>query len=208
MNRDSESGRPVHRLRARLRAATEEAILGAAEEVFAEQGLHAARMESIAERAGVAVGTLYNHFKDRAALLEALMGVRREALFARMDAVLAEVEGQPFRAQLEAFLGAIFAHFGEHARFFAIAVQSEALPRPPQMRSPTWMMLERKVQELLRRASAAGELRGEDPELLAAALQGMVRGALMKGLVVGNGDGLSRWASLLADLFLHGAGVR
>ena len=61
------------RLRHRLREETVSAILEAAEHEFASDGLHAARMERIAARAGVAVGTLYNHFDDREALVLALV---------------------------------------------------------------------------------------------------------------------------------------
>jgi AcrR family transcriptional regulator len=61
----SASHHPPPRLRERLREEAARAILAAAEEVFATDGLQA-RMERIAEQAGVAVGTLYNHFEDRA----------------------------------------------------------------------------------------------------------------------------------------------
>ena len=78
MNEDSESGRTRQRLRDRLREATLREIMTAAEEVFGESGLDAATMAQIAERAGVAVGTLYNRFADRDALLEALLSERLE----------------------------------------------------------------------------------------------------------------------------------
>ena len=57
--------RAVSKLRDRLKETTEQSILAAAEEVFAETGLHGARMETIAQNAGVSVGTLYNYFNDR-----------------------------------------------------------------------------------------------------------------------------------------------
>ncbi len=48
-----------------------ERVLGAAREVFAERG-EATALEEIARRAGVGIGTLYRHFPNRQALLEAL----------------------------------------------------------------------------------------------------------------------------------------
>src|SRR5439155_24293704 len=68
----SSTATAPRRLRDRLRDAAHEAILDAAEEAFARHGMDAP-MEAIASLAGVAVGTLYNHFDSRAALLEALM---------------------------------------------------------------------------------------------------------------------------------------
>src|SRR5512140_1582670 len=99
----SSSTQPHARLRDRLREETSRAILAAAEDVFASDGL-SARMESIAAHAGVAVGTLYNHFEDRKALVAALVRSRREALVARIDGALADVRGEPVSAQLRAYL--------------------------------------------------------------------------------------------------------
>jgi AcrR family transcriptional regulator len=48
-----------------------ELVLAAAREVFAEYGESTA-LEEIARRAGVGIGTLYRHFPNRQALLEAL----------------------------------------------------------------------------------------------------------------------------------------
>jgi len=48
-----------------------ERVLAAAREVFAERGESTA-LEEIARRAGVGIGTLYRHFPNRQALLEAL----------------------------------------------------------------------------------------------------------------------------------------
>src|SRR4051812_10699381 len=48
-----------------------EKVLAAAREAFAEGG-EATALEEIARRAGVGIGTLYRHFPNRQALLEAL----------------------------------------------------------------------------------------------------------------------------------------
>src|SRR6478736_5024307 len=48
-----------------------EKVLAAARDAFAEGG-EATSLEEIARRAGVGIGTLYRHFPNRQALLEAL----------------------------------------------------------------------------------------------------------------------------------------
>ncbi len=50
-------------------------VIDAAQAVFSERGPEA-RMEEVAEKAGVAVGTLYRHFPNKEALLEALIAQR------------------------------------------------------------------------------------------------------------------------------------
>ena len=50
------------------------AILQAAQAVFTEKGFHRATIKDIASKAGVADGTVYNHFADKNALILALLG--------------------------------------------------------------------------------------------------------------------------------------
>ena len=94
MNRRSPDERqpPPQSLRERFRETTLQAVLTAAEDVFADAGLHAGHMGEIAERAGVAVGTLYNHFADREALLAGLSDARYAEMLAAGGR---RAEGQP-----------------------------------------------------------------------------------------------------------------
>ena len=50
-----------------------EQILDAAVQVFAERGLHEARMDDIAERSGLSKGALYLYYKSKDAIIAALM---------------------------------------------------------------------------------------------------------------------------------------
>ena len=52
-----------------------ERVLAAGREAFAEHGQDA-QMDDVARRAGVGVGTVYRHFPDKAALMEALLTER------------------------------------------------------------------------------------------------------------------------------------
>src|SRR5207249_10400262 len=79
-------------LRARLRGTIRHSILDAAEAIFSEHATSHGRMEQIAARAGVSVGTLYNHFVDRRDLVEALIESRRSALLLAVDEALARRE--------------------------------------------------------------------------------------------------------------------
>lgn len=53
-------------------------LLAAATAVLGEQGLDAP-LEEVARRAGVGIGTVYNHFPDRAALVRAVSRIVQEA---------------------------------------------------------------------------------------------------------------------------------
>lgn len=52
---------------------TREALLDAAETLFAEQGVSRTSLQQIAERAGVTRGAVYWHFEDKATLFNAMM---------------------------------------------------------------------------------------------------------------------------------------
>lgn len=67
-------------------------ILAAAEEVFAEHG-QSGTTEDIADRAGVAVGTVFRHFPTKQALLQSIMKALLEDL--RGEANRLAVEGDP-----------------------------------------------------------------------------------------------------------------
>ncbi|MEV0231768.1 helix-turn-helix domain-containing protein [Nonomuraea sp. NPDC050786] len=64
-----------------------ERLLAEADAAFRERGVDAS-LESIARRAGVAIGTLYGHFSSRRALVGALLRERNEALFELGDQLL------------------------------------------------------------------------------------------------------------------------
>jgi AcrR family transcriptional regulator len=72
-----------------------EAILEAAAQVLESKGLEGASTNAIAQRAGVSVGSLYQYFRDKEALLLALHERHVVALETRMAAAFTETEGLP-----------------------------------------------------------------------------------------------------------------
>jgi AcrR family transcriptional regulator len=198
---DSEIERPVRRLRDELKIATAEAILTAAEAVFAEKGLQTARMEEIAARSGVAVGTLYNHFADRSALLEALVLSRRKALLARLDAELDESKGRPFVDQLRGFTNALFEHVAGHFGFFTVLMQER------QDHRTMLKELEGRAQKLMQRGLSQKALRSRHTELLGAAFVGLLRGVLSRAFRDPRAE-IAACVEAVVDLFLRGAAAQ
>jgi AcrR family transcriptional regulator len=193
------------RLRDRLKQATRIAILDAAETVFAQAGVQSARMEDVASAAGVAVGTLYNYFADRNALLEALLDARREQLLSRIDAVLAE-RGLPFERRLQAFLTTTIEHFEQHLGLFALHMEAELVLRArAQGERPLQAVLDRTTR-LIKQGVASGALRGEDSSLYPALLMGMLRGLFIRHIHGIGGAPTPDAAMRLSRIFLHGAG--
>ncbi|HEY6909307.1 MAG TPA: TetR/AcrR family transcriptional regulator [Myxococcales bacterium] len=202
MNRDSHS---EPRLRERLRGETARAIADAAEQVFAAHGVRDARMEEIAARAGVAVGTVYNHFHDRSALLAGLVERRRQELAQKLDAAFAEVKGEPFAVQLRSFSRTVFEHFETHAAFLSIMLESDsAHAREP---SPAMLELRRRVDGLVERGIQQRALRRAGRELWPTMLFSAVRGVLVHELRNPGKLALAERADAVCDFFLRGAAV-
>lgn len=187
---------------------TAAAILDAAEEVFAAHGLQAARMEDIAARAGVAVGTLYNYFDDRQKLLLALFERRHAQLLERLDARLADDAGAPFVRRVEGALSALLEHFDQHRSFFKTLSQGElvgALSGDACKAQATMLDVRARFESLLDEGVARGVLRAEDMVVYPAALLGMVRGTMIQAVRDDDVAPTSQRAAALVRVFLHGA---
>ncbi len=196
-------------MRERVRQATRATILQAAEKVFSERGIGAARMEEIAEQAGLAVGTIYNYFDDRHALLQAVLDASADELEQRL-AEAAPSAGEPFKRQLERFLAKVLEHQQAHFRLFAILAQEEAgLCRPPSAAEPRRLRLRALhdlAERLVERGVAQGALRPEDADLFPTFLSNMLRGIFLRDLLATGAPPRLEEAPRLARFFLHGAG--
>ena len=104
--------------RRRDRARNEAEILQAAERTFASKGFEGATMAAIAAEAGFAVGTLYNLFASKEALLAALLAARIEAVAAETAAAIAAAPSP--RAKLEAYAAARVRFMARHRAFFRL----------------------------------------------------------------------------------------
>jgi AcrR family transcriptional regulator len=77
-------------LRERQKADRERRILEAATSRFRDVGYDAARIEDIAERAELSVGTLYNYYQNKGDILLAAVGMEVEEVLASGDAILTD----------------------------------------------------------------------------------------------------------------------
>ncbi|GAA5158778.1 TetR/AcrR family transcriptional regulator [Pseudonocardia eucalypti] len=81
-------------------------LLGAALDVFAAQGYHAAAMDDIADRAGVSKPVLYQHFPSKLELYRALLRTYAERLVSLVRGAMLSTTDNSLRVQ-----GAVTAYF-------------------------------------------------------------------------------------------------
>lgn len=200
------------RRREEARALFRNAILDAAEIVFAERGFHGARIQDIAERARIAVGTVYNHFSQKDDVLSALLEERTEGLLAQVRAGGDDPEG--FRARLEARVARMLAYVREHRAFFAIANEHGLFAGAvaPSARAPA-RNLERMAtfravfRAIVEEGIASGDLEALDADALARFLGGTMRAFVLSSLAQDDAD-VREQATMTVDLFLYGAARR
>lgn len=203
------TGSGLPRRRDEARALFRNAILDAAEVVFAERGFHGARIQDIAARARIAVGTVYNHFEQKEEVLSALLEERMEELLAQLQAQRDDPAG--FRERLEMRIARMLDYVERHRPFFAIAndhglFAGNAAPGARASARPLRQMASfRSVfRALVDEGIASGDLETFEPDALAKFLAGTMRAFVLSSLTQDDTD-VSPCASLIVDLFLHGA---
>lgn len=170
------SYRETSRSRARKQAVQNE-ILRAASALVAEGGFRNATMNQVAERAGVATGTVYRYFKSRSTLFSEVFRVATQREMEQVKLALAG-EGATI-ARLEAALK-VFASRALQGRVMAWALIAE--PVDPQVDAER--LIYRRAyaglfEQALREGMDKGELPEQDARLSSAAAVGAIAEALV-----------------------------
>ena len=157
--------------RVEQKAATRERIVQAAWELFNRDGYDGTTTKAVAERAGVAAGTVFVHARDKP-----------ELLFLVMSSMIAETIGEAFRTLppqapfidqvLHLFRGPV-SYYGRHpqvGRAFLKTMPGADGPNAQKLNAQTFAFIER-LAGLVRAAGERGELARElDANLAARAI--------------------------------------
>ena len=164
--------RSTERTEAR-RAETRHRITAAARELIAEGGYVAAQVAAVADRAGVAVGTVYRHFPSKSDLFAEVF---REASQHEVDAMRAATEGTTGPAPVRIAAGIeAFARRALRGRRLAWALLAEPVDPAVEAERLHFRHSYRDLMaEVIREGIEAGEIPDQDAEATAAALIGAV----------------------------------
>jgi AcrR family transcriptional regulator len=209
MNAFSSAEPPLTR-REEAKALFRNAILDAAERVFAEHGFHVARIQDVAKEARIAVGTVYNHFEQKEDLLRALLEERTEQMLAHLAPLPSDPE--PFEERLTARLARVLGWVDQHRSFIPLAIEHGVLGKGTAAGDAVCCGKRMRQVEKFRAAFralveeglAAGALEVMEVQHLVWSLAGLLRmftiGAMDQGAA-----SLAPLAPTIARLFLHGA---
>lgn len=195
--------------RSLMRQETHRLILDAAYALFEERGFRETTMRALAARAGVGLGTIFQHFPDKAALLaEAFLG----DIGAELELALAGMPARGIRAQFRHVIRAMYSFYARRPRLSrelvsqAFATSGVAGER---LRAQMEDGLERAAG-LFEAAKERGEVRRDvDARAAALGIWSFYLTCLNLGLWEDKPD-MDAWADrfdALVDQFLAGIGV-
>jgi AcrR family transcriptional regulator len=189
--------RSTERTEAR-RAETRHRITAAARELIAEGGYVAAQIAAVADRGGVAVGTVYRHFPSKSDLFAEVF---REASQHEVDAMRAAIEETSGSAPERIAAGIeAFARRALRGRRLAWALLAEPVdPAVEAERLHFRHSYSDLMAAVIREGIEAGEIPDQDPDATAAALIGAVGETMLGPLspTANGGDPEALIASLI-----------
>lgn len=180
---------------------TKARLFEAALQLISERGFTGTTVDEIVERAGVAKGTVYYHFKSKTELVEALIASELEPLAERF-AVAARSSEDPL-ARLMAIVRAELEWIRDNRAFAKMLVTE--LWREDRVWRETLVMLRRRILAHVVDAVAIGRDSGAfpadiDPEFVASALFGMTATSALDWLVFAPEQPIEHVAGQIATL--------
>jgi len=156
-------------------------ILSAAKAVFAEAGYHGASIHAIIERAQIARGTFYLYFESKAAVFDSILDQAMAELRSRIHRIEVEDPNAPApQVQLREQVVTTLEYVVRDRALATILLsaghtpEAEASERLEQFFSETRDLLRRAIETGIE----IGLLRSCQPDLVAAAMLGMIRGVI------------------------------
>jgi TetR/AcrR family fatty acid metabolism transcriptional regulator len=184
-------------------------ILDAAIKVFAEQGFHQATISQVAREAGVADGTIYLYFKNKADILSNFFSYRSRQVFDRFRQVVDQADSAE-----EKLRNLIRLHLSEFQRDrnMAVVFQREALlaryVKDEYIIEVTRMYMD-ILTEIIRLGQAEGTIRKQLPLGLAKRfILGAVNEVINTWVVTGGEKDMVKMADPLVDFYFDGIGTR
>jgi AcrR family transcriptional regulator len=190
---------------ARRLAARHAAIIAAARQAASEGGMAAVQIAPVADRAGIAAGTVYRYFSGKTDLVAALLDEISAREIGALRSAAAAAPG-PLSALAAAVMTFAVRALGERRLFFA-AIAEPVDAELDAARRGFRKALAAEFAALLAAAIAGKHLPEQDTVLFGAAIVGLLVEGLIGPLAPGAAGGEREIVQSLALIVLRGLGV-
>jgi AcrR family transcriptional regulator len=196
--------KPARTLRGEV---TRTKLIGAAHGLFLKNGFHGTSMRQIAEEAGVAVGGLYNHFRNKDEIFAAVLDAYHP--YHVILPALEVTEGQTVEAFVHEVARQVRAAMSEAKAQFLPLIFIELVEFQGQHLK---QLVDRLVPRLLdfpqRFTQRRGQLRPLPPPVLFRAFMGLLAGYFLSEMLLKDTELFRRndidWFDGMVDIYLHG----
>lgn len=152
-------------------------LLDAAAEVFAEEGFKGATTNAIAARAGASPGTLYQFFRNKEAIAEALVARYVELLREAHGAAFAPAVSElPLDEMLDRIVDPLVAFDRANPGYYALLADPHVSPGLAEAKLPARRLMLERIDTIL--AARAPRLDAEERRLVAEVSVHLFRGVL------------------------------
>lgn len=189
---------------------TREALLDAAELVFAQRGVSRTSLQEIAKAAGLTRGAVYWHFKDKAELFNAMMA-RTASPMEEAAQTLVDTPLPPLAELKRTAMDALtrIAHDPRTRRVFGIATQKveyvDDLMGVRERHREIHQTCQQCVRTAVERAQALGHVSAHlDPQVIAMSYQAMLNGLINHWMLDPDAFDLVTCGEQSLDLFMGG----
>ncbi len=184
---------------------TRQAIEEAAYQLFLEQGYSATSMRQIAERAGIALGGIYNHFACKDAIFEAIIHDKHP--YKQIIPVIAAAPGGTAEEFIRNAAQALVDELGRRPDFLKLMFIEIVEFNTKHMGGLFEEVLPQVLPLIQRVQSPAGDLRPIPPPLILRAFMGMFFSYYITEILVSDimpPAMRERGLESFVDIFLHG----
>jgi AcrR family transcriptional regulator len=133
---------------------------------------------AIAAKAGISIGTLYQYFDDKGAILEALSKRELETLGAKVMAAMDQMVRRSPQERLRLLIGAVFETYGGRRRVHRLLLEHALTQRRGTRLNPLYVAL---TEELAREGRAGLRLTSAEAFVLTQAIGGVLRAVVASG---------------------------
>jgi AcrR family transcriptional regulator len=181
------------------------AIIDAAYDLMVDQGYAATSMRQIADKAGLALGSIYNHFSSKDEVFRAILAERHP--FFQIVPILNTIEGETIEAFARNAARTLIAELGHHPEFLNLLLveivefKGEHVPLVFEKMFPMLLQLAQRLSTL------EGTMREIPQFVLVRAFLGMFFSFFITELLLSRTKFLETQTDALdhfVDIFLHG----